>query len=392
MNVNEMFRKAICVIALLIILPTNGNVCVINASSQTMVSYNKEEGSLMGAFTKLSKLDTFEKIDPKEYEHLFPEEFGDSQGLVAPNSHLRDEILKILKEIPYTYLYSESRTQNDKISRCYIEPTNSGKCQMMYVIVGNGGNDVVVGLFSGAQIKKYEEFGDSFKQEPFEEVEEAVVKNNAECPIVVSSGVELTSMAINDRYLTIRMKIDTNGIGLSGINKEQGKTTLKGIGKYQVSQFFNLNIGVKIVCTSETGESTTLIFEHEDLAEILNDTDVSPEDVLQTYIENNKKACPLEIEEGMYMTDVSFIEDILCHVITVDEGMYSIDLLNENSQTLKQNISELISSGQEQMLVTIARWLVKVNKGFAYMYVGNESEEIATIVFTSEELEDLLSR
>lgn len=391
MKIKELFSKVFCVTALLFILPTICNIGIISASTQTLFSSNIDGGSLMEAFSKLSKLETFEQINPKEFDHLFPEELGESQGLIAPNSHLRNEILKILKEIPYTYLYSESRTQNDKISRCYIESTNVGKCQMMYVIVGNGGNDVVVALFSGAQIKKYEDFGDSFKMASFEEVEEAVVKTNAECPIVVGSGMEMTSMAINDRYWTIRMKINTNGIGLSGINKEQGKTMLKGVGKYQISQVFNLNIGFRMIYTSEAGESTTFILEHEDLAEILNDTDITPHDVLQTYIENNKKAFPLEIEKGMYMTDISFIEDVLCHEITIDENVYSIDLLNSNSASIKQNLSELISTGQDQSLAIVAEWLVKVNKGLGYMYIGNESEKIALILFSCEELKELLS-
>lgn len=391
MKIKELFSKVFCVIALLFILPTIFNVGIINASEQTHFSSNIDEGSLTEAFSKLSKLETFEQINPKDFDHLFPEELGELKGLIAPNSHLRDDILKILKEIPSTYLYSEARTQNDKISRCYIEQTNSDKYQMMYVIVGKGGNDVVIGLFSGAQVQKYEDFGKEFKQASFEEVEDAVVKTNAECPIIIGAGMEMTSMAINDKYWTIRMKINTHGNGLSSINKEQGKTVLKGVGKYQISQVFNLNIGFRMVYISETGESTTLILEHEDLAEILNDTDITPDDVLQTYIENNKKACPLEIEKGMYMTDISFIEDVLCHEITVDENVYSIDLLNSNSASIKQNMSEIISSGQDKTLALVAEWLVKANKGLGYMYIGNESEKIALILFSCEELKELLT-
>lgn len=377
---------AICAM-LLLLLPAFANLSVLNASTQS----KQDGGSLTVAFDNLSKLATFEKVEPKEYEHLFPEELGTAQGVIAPNSHLRDEILKILKEIPYTYLYSEARTQNDKISRCYIEQLPSGKCQMMYVLVGNGSNDVVAALFTDAPIKKYEDFGDTFKQATFEEVEEAVVKTNAECPIVVGSGMEMSSMAINDRFWTIRMKLNTLGKGLSGINKEQGKTTLKGVGKYLISQVFNLNIGFRMVFTDETGESTTLILEHQDLAEILNDTDITPDDVLQTYIENSKKACPLEIAKGMTMTDISLVEDVLCQEITVDEDAYSIDLLNANRSSIKQNMAALISSGQDQSLSLIAEWLVKANKGLGYMYIGNKSEKTALIVFSCEELKELLS-
>lgn len=54
-------------------------------------------------------------------------------------------------------------------------------------------------------------------------------------------------------------------------------------------------------------------------------------------------------------------------------------------------MSELISSGQDQSLALVAEWLVKTNKGLGYMYIGNESEKIALILFSCEELKELLS-
>lgn len=388
----NFFCKVIGIFALLIVYSIIGNVGILSASTPIKLISNADEGSLMNAFSKLSRLNSFTKINPQEYKQLFPEKLGDSQGLIAPDSQSRVDIIKILKEIPDTYFYSESRTQDDKFLRCYIEQVSSGKYQMMYVTVGTGDNDVVIALFSGAQVKTYEEFGDFLIKASFEDVKESVVKTNAECPIVLGSGMEMTSMSINDKYWTIEIKINTNGYGLSGFNKDQGKTLIKGVDKYQISQIYNLNIGYKMVFTSETGESKVLIFEHKDLAEVLNDTDITTDDVLQTYIENNKKACPLEMEKGMFLTDVSYSGDILCHEISVDEKLYSIDLLNSNSASIKRNMEELISSGKDQTMTVIAEWLIKANKGLGYTYLGKDSKKTASIVFSCEELKKLLSR
>lgn len=274
MKVKEIITKVFCLIMLYAILPAFGNICIINASTQTSCSSNIDKGSLYKAFLELSNLDTFEKFNTEEIDYLFPPELGKSQGLIAPNSHLRDDILKILKDIPYNHLYSETRSQKDNISRCYIEQLPSGIYQMMYVIVGHGSNDVVIALFTNEQVNKFTDFGNAIKQVNFEELEDTVLKINAECPILVAKGIEMISMSIDEKYWTIRIKIIANEKDLSCMSKEFGRTLLNVVSKYNISQVFNLNIGLKLVFTNDAGDESIIFMEHDDLANILNDIDI----------------------------------------------------------------------------------------------------------------------
>lgn len=347
--------------------------------------------SLSRAFEEISKLPDFHAMSKSELDGVFPEKLGDVKCVVYGNADPRQKVLEILKEIPKELLYSVQHTENDKITRIYIEESPNGEAQMLYAFVGKGGNDLVVSLFSGASLSVYQKEGDSLKETTFEEVEGYVISYNAECPMPVGFTTEITSMSINQRYWTIRMKINTFGKGFveeyegEGA-KDMAKTMIKGLNKEQICAIFNLNVGLKVVLTTENDETRTIFLDLSDIAEILNDTDTAPEESLNIIIENSKKSCPLDMQNGMVMTDMRLVDGLLLVEITVDEDRFSMAALESNMETIRQNMINQIQQEQDIMTVEIVNCLVKTNNGMGYIYKGNKSQYAVRLFFTSKEL------
>lgn len=353
--------------------------------------------SLSYAFDKISKLPNFHTMSKPELEGMYPKELGNVRCAVYGNAEPRQKVLEILKEIPQTLLYSVQHTNNDKITRIYIEVAPTGETQMLYAFIGKGPNDLVVSLFSGATIDVYQKEGDSLKKNTYEEMEGYIANYNAECPMVIGLTSEITSMSINHRYWTIRMKVNTFGKGFTeGYEGEKAKamaiTMLKGFNKEHLCAIFNLKVGFKMVLTTESEESRTIVLEPLDIAEILNDTDTTPETSLNIYIENSKKSCPLDMQNGMVMIDVRLVDGILLTEISVDEDKYSMAALESNKTAIRQNLLNIIRQEQDAMTVIVAEWLVKTNNGMGYIYTGNKSKRSFRVVFTSEELSDVLNK
>lgn len=356
--------------------------------------YGKNDNVLINTFFKISLLPDFTimtKDEPGDVSDL-----GNAECVIAPNSDSRTKVIEILREIPYDLFYSEYRDEHDYIKRVYIETDSNGNTFMLLAIIGNGGNDLGAILYRGASIDVYRKAGDALKENNYEEIEEAVISYNAECPMVLGPTIEITSMSINHEYWTIRMKVNTFGIGLNQNtedveNKNRAMSALKAFEKYHVSKLFNLRIGFKVVLTSETGESLSIALEYEDLAEILNDTDESPEQVIEEFVRNNKNQCPFDIGIGMIMTDLKLFEDLLVIELVVDENVYSIDLMRSNIAEMRENIANMIRLKQDLLIETIAEFLVQTDRGFGYLYTGDISNQAVIVFLRSEELRELLN-
>lgn len=347
------------------------------------------------AFAQVAALDGFQTLSQEEAENILPKEYGKIQATIYGNSEPRDKVMQILRQVNCDLFYSEFRTDNDKIRRCYIGRSSDGKPQLLFCIVGRGGNDLLVALCTGGKVADYEKLGDELKEHTFEELEESIVKVNAECPMVLGPTIEITSMSLTREQWTMRVKINTLGQGfteafMGEAAKDNVKTLLSGFGKENIVQIFNHGVDFKMVYTSETGDSRTIVLSHCDLAEILNATDVTPEQSLQLYIDNNSSACPVDLQNGMSQTAVYMEGDVLYHEITMSEALYSLDALTQNAAALKQNTSGLISGQQDAMVVQLATWLVQAGKGLGYVYKGDKSGKAVKIVLPCDELRNLL--
>lgn len=129
-----------------------------------MANDNPNISSISRTFDEIANLPNFVLLPKEQLEEIYPNDLGIVKATCHPNSRVRNQVLEILEKIPSELLYSELRDDKDRITRCYIEKSPNGEAQMLVVIIGIGGNDLMVTLFSKGSLEQYIKTGDSIKE------------------------------------------------------------------------------------------------------------------------------------------------------------------------------------------------------------------------------------
>ena len=118
------------------------------------------------AYEKIEQLPDYgEKIDTTGIE------LGRIQGIIWPNSNHREEVINIINEIPDSLIYFKMEQRN-KINRYYLYTDETGIEQVLYVVVGFGGNDLMAELVTNSKTELNKEILDSYKRRHEEDKDE----------------------------------------------------------------------------------------------------------------------------------------------------------------------------------------------------------------------------
>lgn len=137
------------------------NMVINKTLGQTQQVY--QSSRLEQAFLSVAALDNFTLITGSDAKELFPGQLGDVRYTIHGNSDPREQVLGILNKIPQQLLYFEQRTENNKITRVYIEDNSERKGRMLFAFVGLGGNDLLVAEFSGESVEFYKKIADEMR-------------------------------------------------------------------------------------------------------------------------------------------------------------------------------------------------------------------------------------
>lgn len=127
----------------------------LSSSVSAQETTKSNTSHLEKAFVEISQLPNFQFLPEEDLVERYGKEMGTIKCTIYGNADPRDAVLKILNNIPKDYLYKEEISEDNYISRFYIEPYKGSKAQMLMAFVGNGGNDLMVVLFSGASPEVY---------------------------------------------------------------------------------------------------------------------------------------------------------------------------------------------------------------------------------------------
>lgn len=111
---------------------------------------------LREAFDTVSAIDRFEMEEYENDKYGFPESFGDAKVCIHPNSSCRKKVMGILSRIPKERLAFEA-TVDEQIDRFYVA-SDSLTNNLLFVHIGQGSGDVVLILFSSADLAEAKRF------------------------------------------------------------------------------------------------------------------------------------------------------------------------------------------------------------------------------------------
>lgn len=114
-------------------------------------------GILSSVWDYVSKMPYFYNEEMKNNEDFgFPKYLGKGKTVVSGNSGPKPDVLHVLDAIPSTYLALDKTDDRNRTTRFYLDKSNKKNPQVLYFFGGIGGNDLVVVLFEGGNIKQIE--------------------------------------------------------------------------------------------------------------------------------------------------------------------------------------------------------------------------------------------
>lgn len=130
--------------------------------------------------------------------------------------------------------------------------------------------------------------------------------------------------------------------------------------------------------------------ELADAASVTN-SEKDPMKILEAYVLAENSNCPYPIEDGMVFLGYVIEEFYVVYEVKMDEELYSIEELIQNSIGLKDEILQDIDISDVRINYFV-KTLIQAKHGLAYRYIGDSSKSKCEIKINLFELRDLLSK
>lgn len=138
-----------------------GTPIVINILEKTPKEKlkNSKKSILEATYDHISNFDGFMvgEIESNE-SYGFPDFFGKGRWTVYGNAGPKKDVMNVLDVVPAKYLALETFDNRNRIRRFYLDSSDKKNPRLLYFFGGIGGNDLVVALFEGGDLKKIESF------------------------------------------------------------------------------------------------------------------------------------------------------------------------------------------------------------------------------------------
>ena len=232
-----------------------------------------------------------------------------------------------------------------------------------------------------------------------------VARANQDCPIPVALGNgAVTAIHLENGYLTYYLSYDYPFYNLvSQVDQEKVKEALlmcflclNGQGDNQggvlIDKLVEENYGLKIVISNSAKGKYECSATVHDILSMRRRFELDPHEALYSLLAMSMEAervnLPMQIEEGIVMTDYNLDGENIVITAEMDENLYSIDELNANISAIK---SSMIKDGVNDADSKALFDLCKVSHtGLVYRYVGNHSRRQCNVVITSDEIRRLV--
>ncbi len=233
-----------------------------------------------------------------------------------------------------------------------------------------------------------------------------IQRANASCPIPVANGVGYVSSIALDGSLvtyTISFQDDYYQAIERSFSNERGKEALmlsifllngqNGKGDMMTELLINEGLGVKLIIESLSSSKHFECSLTADEFEMLKaKIDMNPQEAmkrcLDIQVEMTSAALPMEIDEGMTMTDYRLSDETIVTTIVVDESLYSISQMRSNKPLIKE---VMLEEGVKDPSSKATLDLCKISHtGLRYHIVGNQSHQSLDVDITSQEIVDFV--
>lgn len=233
-----------------------------------------------------------------------------------------------------------------------------------------------------------------------------VARANRNCPIPIALGNgAVTDIHLENGFLTYYLSYDNPFYNLmSSVNPEKVKDALlmcflclNGQGGNQgnvlMDKLVEENCGLKVVVSSSAKGKFECSATVNEIQLLRKRFKLDPHEALYSLLSVSMEAeranLPMQIEEGITMTDYSLVGENIVITAELDESLYSIDELNKNINAVKNSIIENgVKDADSKALFDMCK---VSHTGLVYRYVGNHTHKQCNVVICSDEIRRLVT-
>ena len=222
------------------------------------------------------------------------------------------------------------------------------------------------------------------------------------CPIPAALGKgAVTGVKLEEGYVTYYLSYDPDYTNLLGKLKNDSKMK-EGLlmcilcvnaqgnnnGDLVMDLLERQNCGLKIIITESAIGSFEIKATVDEIHSLRERYDLNPHEALYNLlllrVESEKEELPVEVDEGMYVTNYSLEGENIVIYTQMDENIYSLESLYENQNVIKNvMMEEAISDPGSKALFDLCK---VSHSGLVYRLSGNISKESFDIVISSDEI------
>ena len=227
---------------------------------------------------------------------------------------------------------------------------------------------------------------------------------NADCPV---------NMGVIGDLLSIKYQEKENRVILYySINEEISGALFLKSNKAKLHQQFRISFSknsnqqmlkdivdakaslMMIYKSPSSGKTIKFELPYEDLKAIQSNP-ISESEIQRLTIENKieleNSKCPYEADEGMKVTKISLVDNMVVYYSELDESIYDIQEFKRLKDGLKNNIGDYFENmHRDPQMQHDLQLFVNQNIGYQYRYYGNKSKDYVDVIFTPEELSKYL--
>lgn len=233
----------------------------------------------------------------------------------------------------------------------------------------------------------------------------AIEQADSACPIPVALGKgQLMGIKLENGYVTYYLKYDSafhNLMSSLGSEEKMKEALLMCIlcinaqgnnqGDFLMDLLIRQNCGLKVVITESATGHYDCTASVDDIKRLRKKYQLNPHEALYNLlslsVESQRENLPMQIGEGLKMTDYKLDGDNIIVTIQIDESLYLISEMRSNKALIKSSmIEEGLKDPESKSLLDMCK---VSHTGLTYHLVGNHSHEGFDITISSSEIREL---
>ena len=228
-----------------------------------------------------------------------------------------------------------------------------------------------------------------------------------DCPIPVALGKgAVTSVKLENGYVTYYISYEKGFRNLLSCLDDESKAKeallmcilcINGQGRNQgnlmLDTLAKFNYGLRVVITESANGPFECSATAEEIKSLRERYQLNPHEALYNLlslsIQSEKASLPMEIDEGMLMTDYQLDSNNIIIVIMVDEDIYSVEEMHGDKEIIKASIiEEGLNDAESKALLDMCK---VSHTGLVYRIKGNRSHKEFDVEISSEEIRRIVN-